>query len=154
MRPDLGDDLVEMVHVPKVAIAITVVSSLASDAQLEAVFGMAAVFTMSAMSGFSSVYFESILKPKVASDAKAGQVISIWGRNFQLALFSLLLLFTILGWEMTQRDAETPYVPLAGWSGVAVVVVLLQASGGCSMSCGTRPCGSELRPAASRCRTT
>ena len=57
--------------------------------QLQAVLGLVAVLAQTLISGFSSVYFESLLKDKEDST-------TIWERNFQLAGFSLLVLGSYL----------------------------------------------------------
>ena len=51
--------------------------------------GVGAVLVMVTISGYSSIYFEGMLK-------KQGERITIWERNFQLALYSTLFLIGIV----------------------------------------------------------
>jgi len=100
--------------------------------QLEVVLGVLAVFAMTVISGFSGVYFEAILKPKASTKA----TLSIWGRNFQLAFYSLILLFGVLAVQSfgykeygTLHEVKT-YVPFSGWGPLAIAISLTQALGG------------------------
>jgi UDP-galactose transporter len=92
--------------------------------RLSMLMGLLAVVAMTCCSGFSSVYFEGILKPKTPGD----KVESIWARNVQLAFFSLLFLLVVLWQETITHDG--PYEPCKHWSGVAIAVGVLQAAGG------------------------
>ena len=60
---------------------------------LEAMFGVVTVLAMVTISGYSAIYFEKMLK-------KVGEKITIWERNFQLALYSIFLLVAIVAYEM------------------------------------------------------
>lgn len=80
------------------------------------------------ISGASSVYLEKILK---ANDSRK---LTIWERNFQLALYSMLLMLLIVYWELWAGSEGGSMVadmtPFQGWSIYTVGIVVLQASGG------------------------
>ena len=61
--------------------------------------GVATIMVMVTISGYSAIYFEQMLK------TSALQRITIWERNFQLALYSILLLCGILFYE-AMNDGE------------------------------------------------
>ena len=89
------------------------------------------------MSGYSAIYFEGMLK-------KTTEKITIWERNFQLALYSILLLLGIMSYESfnifgvselkttgsRSSVADLGYVPFKGWTINAVLITLIQALGG------------------------
>ena len=114
------------------------------NSQVEAVLGLAAVLVQTLISGFSAVYFESLLKDKEDST-------TIWERNFQLAGFSLLVLGTYLcseavyssfstnplvsaqlrGDSQTVSVKNTPLLVLfEGWTGWTVLIAVLNGAGG------------------------
>lgn len=80
------------------------------------------------ISGASTVYLEKILK---ANNAKK---LTIWERNFQMALYSMLLMFMVVYWELWWGSEDgsgiTDIVPFKGWSIYTVGIVVLQAGGG------------------------
>ncbi|KAH8064442.1 pyrimidine nucleotide-sugar transmembrane transporter [Aureococcus anophagefferens] len=104
--------------------------------------GFAAVFAACCSSGFSSVYFERVVKqrsrplPKapprgrVARDAPppARKPISVWARNAQMATFSSTIAFT--GALLKDGDAIRARGALAGFSPIVWCTVVLQAGGG------------------------
>eukprot|EP00981_Chlorochromonas_danica_P012679 scaffold5256_cov192-Ochromonas_danica.AAC.5 len=57
--------------------------------------GIAAILVMVTVSGYTAVYFESMLKK---------EKISVWERNFQLAFYSVLLLILIITSEMSYQS--------------------------------------------------
>ena len=82
------------------------------------VLGTAAVLTEVTLSGFASIYFEKVIK-------KDPERLSIWERNFQLALgsFPIYLVFIAL-------DAGGEAGFCGGWSLLAVLLSVLGAAGG------------------------
>ncbi|KAH8071481.1 pyrimidine nucleotide-sugar transmembrane transporter [Aureococcus anophagefferens] len=104
--------------------------------------GFAAVFAACCSSGFSSVYFERVVKhrsrplPKapprgrVARDAPppARKPISVWARNAQMATFSSTIAFT--GALLKDGDAIRARGAFAGFSPIVWCTVVLQAGGG------------------------
>ena len=58
---------------------------------------------MVTISGYSAIYFEAMLK-------KVGEKITIWERNFQLALYSMLLLVGLVAVEMMQAGQSVSIV--------------------------------------------
>lgn len=91
-----------------------------SGAEKNRVFGFAAVVLCCLSSGFSGVYFERLIK------YKANQ--SLWIRNFQLAMFCLIIsIFAMLyqDYEKIERSGV-----LQGYSFLTWIVVCLQAFGG------------------------
>lgn len=88
------------------------------------ILGICAVLVMVMISGYSAIYFESMLK-------KAGESITIWERNFQLALYSTFLLLGIVIWEMqTDEESENPFTFFKGWTINTVLIATIQAVGG------------------------
>ena len=83
--------------------------------------GMCAVFLATITSGFSSVYFEKILKN--------GQT-SIWIRNLQMSFFSII--FAAIGmmmspeWDQIVANGSLFY----GYNGIVLTMICLQAMGG------------------------
>lgn len=59
--------------------------------------GIAAILVMVTVSGYTAVYFESMLKK---------EKISVWERNFQLAFYSVLLLILIIASEMSYQSND------------------------------------------------
>ena len=104
--------------------------------------GFAAVFAACCSSGFSSVYFERVVKQRsrplprapprgrVARDAPppAKKPISVWARNAQMATFSSTI--ACCGAVLKDGDAIADRGILAGFSPIVWVTVLLQACGG------------------------
>ena len=88
----------------------------------QTILGFAAILAMNAISGFASIYFESMLK---VGDKK----ITIWERNFQLAFCSIWLLAGVLSYEMHQGE-QTELVFFKGWTINTVLIALIQAGGG------------------------
>lgn len=81
--------------------------------------GTAAVAIEVTLSGFASIYFEKVIK----ADALH---LSIWERNFQLAMGSLPVYWAFI---VSENGGEAGGVG-RGWSPVAVGVALLGAAGG------------------------
>ena len=78
------------------------------------------------ISGYSAIYFESMLK-------RSKEHITIWERNFQLALFSIIFLVAVVVGESVQDGAEMHEVHTGlfqGWTWLAVVISIVQALGG------------------------
>ena len=89
---------------------------------LSQLLGVMAVLSMVVISGYSAIYFEAMLK-------KAGEKITIWERNFQLAFYSMVLLVGLVVAESTQSD-EKSYTALNGWTFNTWLIALIQAGGG------------------------
>mmetsp|Transcript_21605 Transcript_21605/g.26755 ORF Transcript_21605/g.26755 Transcript_21605/m.26755 type:complete len:392 (+) Transcript_21605:73-1248(+) len=82
------------------------------------VIGVTAVLTEVTLSGFASIYFERVIK----SDPEK---MTIWERNFQLALWSFPIYIVFILYE---GGGKAGYG--GGWSGVTVLLALLGAAGG------------------------
>lgn len=80
--------------------------------------GVLATIAAACGSGFAGVYFEMVLKN--------AENVSVWGRNFQLGVYSIALASVTMVFddEVLQRGA------FHGWSPMAVLVALVMASGG------------------------
>lgn len=101
-----------------------------SDNQM---WGLLVVSFQITISGFVAVYFEAMLKDKVI-------VVGIWERNFQLAVYSIIMLLVMKITENNYRFVEdaAPSSPTEsdstimfdGWTYLAIVLVLLQSVGG------------------------
>lgn len=87
--------------------------------------GVGAILLMTLTSGFSAIYFESVLK-------STGEKVTIWERNFQLAFFSisLLLLIRMWGYFFSDSDSTADVHIFHGWSFVTVLVAVIAAAGG------------------------
>ena len=91
------------------------------------ILGFGALLVMVSISGFSAVYFESILKDE-------RDRCSIWERNFQLSAFSMLLIALYSFGENNlsvmsgNQNHGTSY--FVGWTVNTVLICTLQASGG------------------------
>ena len=81
---------------------------------LDAIMGVGSILVMVTISGYSAIYFESMLK-------KVGEKITIWERNFQLAFYSILLLLGIVVYEM-QADIERDSI-FSPWFKVCEITV-------------------------------
>lgn len=88
-------------------------------------FGYAAVLTEVVLSGFASIYFEKVVKSTT-------EVISIWERNFQLGLYSLLMYGGIIAYETFSavEHEEQLRDAWSGWTFITFLVALLGATGG------------------------
>lgn len=88
-------------------------------------FGYAAVLTEVVLSGFASIYFEKVVKSTT-------EVITIWERNFQLGLYSLLMYGGIIMYESIFADDEAwdKRAAWSNWSVITVLVAVLGAAGG------------------------
>ena len=93
----------------------------------DSIVGVFTVLTMVTISGYSAIYFEKMLK-------KTAEVITIWERNFQLALYSVLFLMGIIMYELqdeyAERIEEKEPLFFKGWTTNAVLLALIQAVGG------------------------
>mmetsp|Transcript_15204 Transcript_15204/g.20110 ORF Transcript_15204/g.20110 Transcript_15204/m.20110 type:complete len:367 (+) Transcript_15204:101-1201(+) len=87
-------------------------------------FGVLAVLLEVSMSGFASIYFEKVIKT-------ADEKLTVWDRNYQLALHSILL-YSI--YSFVERNYFTldppPYRPLHDFSHVAWTLAFLGGGGG------------------------
>lgn len=86
----------------------------------DSVLGMGSILVMVTISGYSAVYFESMLKREKTS---------VWERNFQLAVYSSVLLISIIISERTYKSAGYNDF-FKGWTISAVFLALIQAGGG------------------------
>lgn len=82
--------------------------------------GSLAVLTEVTLSGFASIYFEKVIKADEGQSA-----LTIWERNFQLALGSLPVYLLFLLWE---GGGDAGY--FGGWTKVTLALTLLGAAGG------------------------
>jgi UDP-sugar transporter A1/2/3 len=81
---------------------------------------------MCIISGYSSVYFEGMLKN---TDLKLG----VWHRNFQLAFYSVIFLYCVILWEFFNDNLlsiSTHPIMFQGWSWNTVLITLVQSGGG------------------------
>eukprot|EP01041_Mallomonas_annulata_P007860 gene7860-16084_t len=90
----------------------------------ESALGLGAVLIMVTISGFSATYFESMLK-------KTNEKITIWERNFQLALYSILFLISLVVYESMSNATTNEWKPFfSGWTINTVLITAIQAGGG------------------------
>lgn len=99
----------------------------------DSIAGIVAVLAMVTLSGYAACYFEGVLKEQKTK-------MTVWERNFQLALYSIVILIGVLLWERQytiylnrnsgdNSDIES-YVPFKGWTINTVIIVILQSGGG------------------------
>lgn len=96
-------------------------------------WGLLVVSFQITISGFVAVYFEAMLKDRVV-------VVGIWERNFQLAVYSIVMLLVMKIIEDYYGFVRSDTAPtaagfretrlFAGWTCLAVVLVFLQSVGG------------------------
>jgi UDP-sugar transporter A1/2/3 len=85
--------------------------------------GTMAVMMEVTMSGFASIYFEKVIKIDPLQ-------LSIWERNFQLALGSVPVYLLFILQENVGGTTQSGHGPGSGWTPLAVVVAALGAAGG------------------------
>lgn len=90
-----------------------------TDSYLQ-IFGYGAVLSEVVLSGFATIYFEKVVKSTT-------EVITIWERNFQLGIYSILMYGTIILYESNQNDGRMTW---GNWSFLTFLVALLGATGG------------------------
>jgi len=83
--------------------------------------GLAAVLTACLMSGVAGVYFEKLLK---------GSTVSLWARNLQLALYSIVIGLMGLYGESSSRPAELRTDFFHGYTTAVWLSILNNAFGG------------------------
>lgn len=97
-------------------------------------FGFAAVLTEVVLSGFASIYFEKVVKSTT-------ETITIWERNFQLCLYSLVMYGGIIIYEGMSNPGLSSSVnhlsaaagarpAWSNWTLITVTVAALGATGG------------------------
>lgn len=98
-------------------------------------FGFAAVLTEVVLSGFASIYFEKVVKSTT-------ETITIWERNFQLCMYSLLMYGGIILYESYSSVSSSSSTLLANgasmtvrpawsnWTWITITVAALGATGG------------------------
>lgn len=110
-----------------------------ADAEHDAVDvleGIAAILALVCISGYSAVYFENMLK--------AEKHVTIWERNFQLAVYSvLLLLMMIVGGRSVQGEAAAAL--FEGWTANASLLAVLSAAGGLLVAATLKYADSVLK---------
>ena len=107
----------------------------ASPPDLSAViwFGYGAVVLEVVLSGFASIYFERVVK-------STAEVITVWERNFQLAMYSVAIYAVMIYYDYTVSAAAAaagaagvtpePYHLFQNWSILTCAVAFLGAAGG------------------------
>ena len=96
---------------------------------VEGLVGLAITLSIAVCSGFSSVYFEKILKKGTFYSSSTG----IWDRNFQLAFYSSVLVASMLIYDSVLNgdvDFEHGFPLFRGWSGVTVLICFVNSVGG------------------------
>ncbi len=101
--------------------AFTKASKNGDSSNLEHMLGYGAVLTEVVLSGFASIYFEKVVK-------STKEVISIWERNFQLCVYSILMYGSIIVYEQMVPTSSRQI--WSNWSMLTVFVSVLGAAGG------------------------
>lgn len=124
----------------------------------EVFLGIGSVLIMVTISGYTAVYFESMLKK---------ESMGVWERNFQLAFYSVVLLLIIVVSDMTYTNTEaieegafTPTISntasyhaflahfpklFRGWTINAFLLALIQAGGGLLVATSLKYADSILK---------
>ena len=109
------------------------------------------VHVQATISGFSSVYFERVLK-------KEGPQPNIWERNFQLAAYSVLVLSLTSVAENINESVNHPEnvtVPTVsffkGWSVVTVLITVMSGSTGLVIAATLKYADAVLKCLATSC---
>lgn len=105
--------------------------------------------TQATISGFSSVYFEKILK-------KEGKQPNIWERNFQLAAYSVLVLTATNVAESMRASVSNPEAVqtaswFKGWSLVTVIITIMSGSTGLVIAATLKYADAVLKCLATSC---
>jgi UDP-sugar transporter A1/2/3 len=83
--------------------------------------GYGAVLTEVVLSGFASIYFEKVVKSTT-------EVVTIWERNFQLGVYSIIMYLGIIIYEgMSPTNTRTAW---SNWSFLTFMVAVFGAGGG------------------------
>lgn len=91
---------------------------------MQTIVGILATIVMTLISGFSSAYFEKILKQDAST---------VWERNFQLAFYSIFFLLAMNSVDYVNSSVShdgSKGVFFQGWSAVTVLIAVVQAGGG------------------------
>ena len=94
-------------------------TAVVSEGYLQA-FGFSAVLLEVLLSGFASIYFEKVVKSTT-------EVITIWERNFQLGIYSIITYTMIIIYEASQPNAHQTW---SQWSVLTFTVAGFGAIGG------------------------
>ena len=108
-------------------------ASSTTDIAGAAFLGTIAVLTEITLSGFASIYFEKVIK-------KDPEQMTIWDRNYQLALGSFPIYALFIFW-----DGGNDGYYLGGWSYVTVILALLSAAGGLLVALSIKYADSILK---------
>lgn len=95
----------------------------ASSAAYLQIFGYAAVLTEVLLSGFASIYFEKVVKSTT-------ELVTIWERNFQLGLYSMIMYGGIIIYENNFSATMPERALFSNWSAITLLVSILGAAGG------------------------
>jgi UDP-sugar transporter A1/2/3 len=101
-------------------------SETSTAAEALQIFGFGAVLTEVVLSGFASIYFEKVVKSTT-------ELVTIWERNFQLGVYSLLMYGGIILYENYFTPPEEGVQQRLAWSNwtlITVLVSVLGAAGG------------------------
>jgi UDP-sugar transporter A1/2/3 len=82
--------------------------------------GFGAVLLEVVLSGFASIYFERVVKSTT-------EVVTIWERNFQLAIYSIIMYGSIIVYESNQSSGKMSW---NNWSLLTFFVAFFGAAGG------------------------
>lgn len=103
----------------------------------EAALGVGSILVMVTISGYSAIYFESMLKKRTTS---------VWEYNFQLAFYSSLLLISIIISERGYNTQSYGFGDLfKGWTISAFILALIQAAGGLLVAASLKYADSILK---------
>lgn len=125
--------------------------SNAEESTEQVVLGVFLVLTQATISGFSSVYFEKILK-------KEGKQPTIWERNFQLAVYSVLVLslsnmFQNMRHQLFSTTAEEAVAVefFKDWTPLACLIGVMSGSTGLIIAATLKYADAVLKCLATSC---
>eukprot|EP00602_Paraphysomonas_sp_CaronLab_P007772 CAMPEP_0185028504 /NCGR_PEP_ID=MMETSP1103-20130426/14241_1 /TAXON_ID=36769 /ORGANISM="Paraphysomonas bandaiensis, Strain Caron Lab Isolate" /LENGTH=342 /DNA_ID=CAMNT_0027562931 /DNA_START=55 /DNA_END=1083 /DNA_ORIENTATION=+ len=99
------------------------------------VVGYGAVLMEVVLSGFASIYFEKVVKSTT-------EVVTIWERNFQLSIYSILIYGGLLQFQDLPAGSAGSW---SGWNMITFVVAALGALGGLLVAASLKYADSILK---------
>jgi UDP-sugar transporter A1/2/3 len=107
-----------------------------SNSIWHSIVGIVVVLIMVTNSGFASVYLESVLKK---------EKITVWDRNFQLALLSSVLIAGVIISERISNDQSLADPLFVGFTLNAYIIAAIQAFGGVLVAAALKYADSILK---------